>query len=212
MRPVVSKRRLLPLFTALGSIMAYAPAIAAGAAFDPTSKIPVKLEEADHARFLDFDAVRQRTVSAALAGTTGADGLVLQKIVAGEPVTIASEADLIGNWRCRSAQLSDGSKNGGKGNAYIYAYFKCAIHKKDGKLFFEKLNGSQRLSGFLYPVKNDRYALLGGTDLADDPQVPYGYATDRNVVAYLFKLGPKRLRLEMPNTCCSDLEMLELVR
>ncbi|WP_284314613.1 DUF4893 domain-containing protein [Labrys miyagiensis] len=189
-------------------------ASAAGAAgFDPTPRIPVKIEDADHARFLDFDATRQRTIAAALAGTTGDDGVALQKIVLGEPVAITSESDLIGNWRCRSAQLSDGSQaSDHKGGAYIYTYFKCAIHKKDGKLFFEKLNGSQRVSGFLYRVRDDRYAFLGGTDLAEDPQVPYGYATDRNVVAYLFKVGTKRLRLEMPKTCCSDLEILELVK
>ncbi len=183
------------------------------ARFDPTPQIPVKVEEADRSRFLNFEATRQRTVAAALAGITGADAAALQKILDGSRQAIKGEADLTGNWRCRSAQLSDGSSAGdGKGGAYLYPYFKCAIHRKDGKLFFEKLNGSQRVSGYLYRVGGDRYAFLGGTDLADDPQVPYGYAADHNVVAYLFKVGPKRLRLEMPNTCCSDLEILELVR
>jgi len=185
----------------------------AAAGFDPTPQIPLKIEDADRTRFVNFDATRQRTVAAALAGTSGDDGMALQKILLGDPVAIGGEGELVGNWRCRSAQLADGSKAGdGKGGAYLYPYFKCAIRKKEGKLFFEKLNGSQRVSGFLYRVRNDRYAFLGGTDLADDPQVPYGYATDRNVVAYLFKVGTKRLRLEMPNTCCSDLEILELVR
>jgi hypothetical protein len=184
-----------------------------GAGFDPTPMIPIKIEDADRTRFLNFETTRQRTVTAAIEGTTGQDSATLQQILTGERLVIKSENELTGNWRCRSAQLSDGSKaSDGKGGAYLYPYFKCAIRKKDGQLFFEKLNGSQRLSGNLYRVGGARYALVGGTDLADDPQVAYGYATDRNVVAYLFKVGAKRLRLEMPNTCCSDLEILELVR
>jgi hypothetical protein len=204
----------LRALTMAALLAALAPAaLAASTGFDPTSKIPLKIEPADRTRFLDFDATRQRTVPAALAGVEGNDAVALQKILVGDPVAIAGDRDLIGNWRCRSAQLDDGSKAADhKGGAYVYPYFKCAIRKKDGKLFFEKLNGSQRVSGFLYRVKEDRYAFLGGTDLAEDPQVPYGYAADRNVVAYLFKISDKRLRLELPNTCCSDLEILELVR
>lgn len=60
-------------------------------------------------------------------------------------VTPASPTNVTGNWRCRMMKL------GGLTPAIVYSWFKCRITAKGGRLFFEKLTGSQRTSGYLYP-------------------------------------------------------------
>jgi uncharacterized caspase-like protein len=182
------------------------------ASFDPTPLLPVSVAEADRTRFLEFDATRSRSITAALATKTE-DAAALRQIVAGDPQPIR-DADLLGKWRCRSAQIDDGVRAGTSAGVFTYPYFRCAITRQgQGQgLFLAKVNGSQRVSGRLYRVKDDRFVFLGGDTVNDDPQLDYGAKADSNVVAYLFKVGPGRLRLEMPQTCCSSLEILEFVR
>ncbi|MGJ4854161.1 DUF4893 domain-containing protein [Labrys sp. La1] len=187
----------------------------AASEFDPTPLLPVSIEEADRSRLMNFEQTRRSAIDAVLGSNARhtADGIALEEILAGDPRPIANTRELVGNWRCRSAQLDDGSKaNDGKGSIYAYPYFKCAISERGGKLFFAKVNGSQRVSGFLYRVSNTRFVFLGGNANGDDPPVAYGASPKSDAVAYLFKAGPRKLRLELPQTCCSTLEILELVR
>lgn len=187
------------------------PAAAPGAGpLDPAPLLPVPLADADKARFLAFETTRTRSVAAALA-SGAADAAALRQILAGDPQPIR-DADLAGTWRCRSAQIDDGEAAGATAGVFVYPYFRCAITRRGGGFFLAKTNGSQRVSGTLHRVAPDRFAFLGGATVNDEPQRAYGASAEGNVVAYLVKAGAGRLRLEMPQTCCSTLEILELVR
>ncbi len=59
-----------------------------------------------------------------------------------------TEQRLIGTWRCRSLKL------GGMAPSLVYGWFKCRISQQGRMLHFEKLSGTQRTSGTLYPDAN----------------------------------------------------------
>jgi len=73
-----------------------------------------------------------------------ADLAAIHSILAAGPVA-ASEQRLIGIWRCRTMKL------GGMTPSVVYGWFRCRISQQAGSLYFEKLSGSQRTSGYLYP-------------------------------------------------------------
>jgi hypothetical protein len=60
-------------------------------------------------------------------------------------VVSASPPRLTGTWRCRTIKL------GGLTPTIVYSWFKCRISDRGGQLLFEKIGGSQRTSGTLYP-------------------------------------------------------------
>ncbi|MDR3527247.1 MAG: DUF4893 domain-containing protein [Rhizomicrobium sp.] len=60
----------------------------------------------------------------------------------------ASEHRLIGSWRCRTLKL------GGMTPSVVYGWFRCRIWQEGRLLHFEKLSGTQRTSGTLYPDVN----------------------------------------------------------
>ncbi|MCM1078065.1 MAG: DUF4893 domain-containing protein [Bacteroidales bacterium] len=57
---------------------------------------------------------------------------------------------------------------------FSYPYFPCRFRDKDGRIFFEKLRGSQRKSGFVYDNKPAAKLFLGGWSVNDEPQTVYG--------------------------------------
>lgn len=65
-------------------------------------------------------------------------------ILAVDPVA-AAPSRFVGSWKCRTIKL------GGVTPAIVYSWFACRITDRGGRLFFEKLGGSQRTSGYLYP-------------------------------------------------------------
>jgi len=75
---------------------------------------------------------------------------------------------LLGAWRCRTTKV------GGIGSTITtYAYFACRFVEKNGQLFFEKLSGSQRTSGVVYPNTSHSLVYLGTSTYNDDPQLSY---------------------------------------
>src|SRR5690349_21110613 len=66
-----------------------------------------------------------------------------------------SRGELVGSWRCRTA------KSGGILPPIGYGWFHCRVSERDGHLFFQKLNGTQRVAGYLYPHQSGGYVLLG---------------------------------------------------
>jgi len=71
--------------------------------------------------------------------------------------TVAASSDrLAGTWRCRTMKL------GGLTPAIIYSWFRCRISERGGRLFFEKLGGSQRTSGWLYS-EGEGFVYLGAS-------------------------------------------------
>lgn len=78
-----------------------------------------------------------------------------------------SERELAGNWRCRTV------KSGGPMPAISYSWFHCRISDRDGHLFFQKLSGSQRVAGYLYPHESGGFVLLGGWSVKGEPMHAY---------------------------------------
>ena len=137
------------------------------------------------------------------------------------PMPIGGEA-LIGDWKCRTMKL------GGIGTFVSYSWFNCRISYGEEGLFFEKLSGSQRTAGYLWPVYPAsgegfpvKYVYLGAAHYADEPQGRYGGPANRlrNDTAnsddpgILEALGPDHLRIGFPKPIFeSDFDFLELKR
>ncbi len=67
-----------------------------------------------------------------------------------------SRGSLTGTWRCRTIKL------GGMTPSMVYSWFRCRITDEGGVLAFEKISGSQRMGGTLYP-DGDGYVYLGAS-------------------------------------------------
>jgi hypothetical protein len=121
---------------------------------------------------------------------------------------------LMGNWRCRNMKM-------GGVNAYIvYQWFNCRITQANGGLFFQKLNGTLRTQGFLYP-ENGAWVYLGAASAKGEP--PHRYsgrtpsvgapATPDDQIGLLSGIGDNRLRLEIPGPVEeSSYDIIELAR
>ena len=126
----------------------------------------------------------------------------------------ASAQAYVGNWRCRTVKL------GGISAYVVYGWFNCRISQRDGELFLEKLNGSQRTRGYLYE-DNGAFVYLGASSVADEPPHRYsgngasvgGTATPDDQIGILTMIGAGHARLEMPFPVQeSTLDVLELKR
>lgn len=67
-----------------------------------------------------------------------------------------SAGRIAGTWKCRTMKL------GGVSPAIVYSWFSCRISERGGRLYFEKLGGSQRTGGYLYPDAGG-YVYLGAS-------------------------------------------------
>jgi hypothetical protein len=118
--------------------------------------------------------------------------------------TVAASADrLAGTWRCRTMKL------GGLTPAIVYSWFRCRISEHGGRLTFEKLGGSQRTSGTLYP-EGDGFVYLGASYVHynganEKPRVYSGSgaaagaaATPDDQIGLLSLTYDGRARLELP--------------
>ena len=74
---------------------------------------------------------------------------------------------------------------------FSYPYFACRFKKKEGKLFFEKLTGSQRKSGYVYNNKPNSKVFLGGWSVNDDPQTTYD--SENSVPGMIYKIGANKI-------------------
>jgi hypothetical protein len=117
---------------------------------------------------------------------------VVEELLA-EPHRPLTAAELTGDWKVRSLQ-------GARYGIFPYPWFKARFEQRDGRVFFEKLTGSQRRSGFLLPPadgKGDWY-FVGGASVNEDPQVPYskaagGSARDSDTVGLVWGIGEGRV-------------------
>jgi hypothetical protein len=121
---------------------------------------------------------------------------------------------LVGNWRCRNMKM-------GGVNAYIvYQWFNCRITPANGGLVFQKLNGTLRTQGFLYP-ENGAWIYLGAQSAKGEPWHRYSGrtasagapATPDDQIGLLSGIGDNRLRLEIPGPVEeSSYDIIELAR
>jgi hypothetical protein len=117
-----------------------------------------------------------------------------------------------GDYRCRTVKL--GAKAYGMPAFTAYGWFKCRVEETPKGLKFEKVTGSQRQAGLLFPDSPRRMILLGsvawGTESAANS---YGLHPDRDIVGVLERLDERRWRIAMPWPYEeSNLDLIELER
>lgn len=133
-----------------------------------------------------------------------------------DPASQAVSADwLMGNWRCRTIKL------GGATPDIVYGWFRCRIARRDGNLFFEKLSGSQRIAGNLYPHESGGFVLLGALSVKGEPQHSYSGnrpsvgapTTPDDAIGLLSGTGDNSARIEFPYPVQeSTFDVIELKR
>ena len=153
----------------------------------------------DVRRLERLDEARGRGMDAAQSGAIERDSGAVHSALDGDLRPISRGA-LIGNWRCRTA------KSGGILPPIGYSWFQCRVSERGGRLFFQKLNGTQRLAGYLYPHQSGGYVLLGGWSVKGEPMHLYSgngpsagaKSSPDDAVALVSAAGRGRVRLEFP--------------
>ncbi|ADG11841.1 DUF4893 domain-containing protein [Caulobacter segnis] len=117
-----------------------------------------------------------------------------------------------GSYRCRTIKL--GSPNNGL-PFVAYGWFRCRVAlTPGGDLVLEKVTGSQRQSGNLYPEAPRRLVFLGAVAWGvDEGRARYGRDSERDQVGVFERIGAGRYRLALPwPKQESKLDLLELRR
>jgi hypothetical protein len=165
----------------------------------------------DQNRLSKIDEARSKGLAEAQGG---ADFAKIQAVLdAG--VMPMSDNDLSGNWRCRTMKL------GGMTPDVVYGWFDCRVTYRNDGLYFEKLSGTQRMSGKLYPRGEGSYVLLGATSVKGEPMHHYSgnhesagaEATPDDVAGVLTTMGLNHARIEFPYPVQeSTFDVIELKR
>jgi hypothetical protein len=124
---------------------------------------------------------------------------------------LGGQALLNGMYRCRVIKL--GAKSEGMLDFVAYPDFSCRVGAERELQRLEKLSGSQRYVGLIFPNDAMRQVFLGTLVLGDETRaMQYGEDPDRNIAGYVERIGPNRWRLIMPNPHFeSQLDVMELV-
>jgi len=157
----------------------------------------------DHATQHDIERLSQLDKARAdglrdAQGASEADLSALRAVL-NRNVQPASLTALKGDWRCRMIKL------GGMEAIKLYGWFTCRIGERDGKTYFEKTSGSQRMGGVLY-AREKGFVFLGGMNAAKDKPVQYSGpgaslgadTTPGDVAGVLSLTGPSSARMEFP--------------
>ena len=167
----------------------------------------------DAQRLSRLDESRAKGLDEASRGAPAADLAAIHSVLGAEAVD-ASSSPLGGIWRCRTIKL------GGITPDVVYGWFRCRISLKGGAPYFEKLTGSQRTSGFLYP-QGGGFVYLGASYVTGEK--PHRYsgngaaagasATPDDQIGLLSWLSDGRARLELPYPRLeSTFDVIELKR
>lgn len=116
-----------------------------------------------------------------------------------------------GLYRCRVTKL--GAQSAGMLPYIAYPYFSCRV-QQDGPLqSFAKLTGSQRPVGLIFPGDGLRQVFLGTLVLGDEMRaMQYGIDPDRNIAAFVERIGPARWRMVIPSPAFeSRTDVIELM-
>lgn len=105
-----------------------------------------------------------------------------------------------GSWRCRQMKL------GGMTPSRVYDWFNCRVSNRGGGLYFQKVNGSTRTAGYLYPNGDGTYVYLGAVSVVGEPVHAYSGsgasigegATPDDQIGLLVGLGGGHARIELP--------------
>ena len=148
------------------------------------------------------DAVTKGMMESRVAGEEHGAYNELTSIMEGT-LAPADGEKLKGQWNCRTI------KAGGPFAGFVvYGWFRCEVVEKDGRLFFEKLTGSQRMSGFLYERDAKSWVLLAAPNEGHSGPIrnysgPEGGVTDPQLmdepaIAALLEDGRARIVFPWP--------------
>jgi hypothetical protein len=167
----------------------------------------------DQQRLASLGEARQKALAEAHSGSGSGDASAIDSALA--PAGHApSPGEIAGAWRCRTIKL------GGVTPYVVYSWFSCRISNRGGGLFLEKLSGSTRTSGYLYPGDGGMI-YLGASYVNGEP--PHAYsgngasagagATPDDQIGVLTAIDSHHARLEMPYPVQeSTFDVLELKR
>jgi hypothetical protein len=116
-----------------------------------------------------------------------------------------------GMYRCRVIKV--GAKTQGMLDYVSYPPFTCRISAERELQRLEKLSGSQRYVGLLFPNDAMRRVFLGTLVLGDEARaMQYAEDPDRDIAGFVERIGDNRWRLIMPRPQFeSQIDVMELV-
>ena len=168
---------------------------------------------ADVERIQQLPQIRQAALDDAQHGQGRGDWHVIPRVMQPEGRAIPAQA-LVGNWRCRQIKL-------GRMTSYMVydQWFSCNVRPFRGGLLLQKMNGSQRFVGFLFP-ENGAWVYLGASSARGEPYHNYSGAspalgaqvTPDDQIGLLTGIGDNHLRLEIPAIQESLLDVVEFAR
>lgn len=155
--------------------------------------------------------------NAFVEGLTEARAAGHEREIAREGVLLDPDAALGGGpipngmYRCRVIKL--GSQSPGTLAFVSYPAFSCRIRAERNVQGFAKLTGSQRPVGLIFPGDALRQLFLGTMILGDEVRaMQYGTDPDRDVAAFVERIGPARWRMVIPSPAFeSRTDVIELV-
>ena len=175
-------RCLAVLFLTIGLV---SPALAEG-------ELTAILTPTDIGRLAEFQTARADAINQAHEQGDSAEVQVLDQILAGQEQTILG-VDSRGDYRCRVAKVG-----GDLLPLVIYDWFQCRIGEDDVGYRFEKLTGSQRLTGHFIDDSETGLIFYGAGHY--DNEEPRNYKDDpqQDLVGRMVKVGDERFRIEFP--------------
>ena len=175
----------------------------------PTQSWQAVATEADRERLREWRTAFTRALEQARAGGHAADiereGKLLDPDAAiGGPIPN-------GDYRCRVIKV--GAKSEGLLNFIAYPAFHCRVSQQGALQHFDKVTGSQRHHGTIYPGDRLRGVLLGTMVLGDETRAyQYGRDPERDVAGWVERIEERRWRVLLPYPHYeSTLDVIELV-
>jgi hypothetical protein len=168
----------------------------------------------DRQRLSHIDESRDKALAEAERGGNRADLAKIHEALAGGRGDVSAR-ELTGAWRCRDLKL------GGISPTKTYAWFACRVRHTARGLFFEKLGGVQRVSGYLDRYDGHGWVLLGAMSYMSERQEPYSggapgagaQATSSDMVGLVTSAGHGRVRIEFPYPVVeSHFDIIEMKR
>jgi hypothetical protein len=172
-----------------------------------------QISAADRDRLEHLGQIRASALNDAGHGAGQGDERAVERVMRPQGHMIPAGA-MTGNWRCREIKL------GGMTSYMVYsAWFRCSIRNSRGALVLEKVNGTQRFAGELFPY-NGAWVYLGASSAKGEPRHRYSgpsaaigaSVTPDDQVGLLTGIGDNHLRLEMPAVQESLLDVVEFAR
>ena len=166
--------------------------------------------ESDRERLRDWRVTFQQALAAARRAGHG-PAIAREGALLDPDAALPTPAIPNGFYRCRVIKL--GAQSQGMLDYISYPAFTCRVRPQRELQRLEKLSGSQRYVGVIFPQDAIRQVFLGTLVLGDERRaMQYRQDPTRDVAGHLERVGPNRWRLVMPRPRFeSQLDVMELV-